>query len=108
MLERQLELAGGLTVCPLGPLRPEGGQILECALRLEGVLPGRRVAVSVEALEGDEVVGSRVLVLPPLGGAAPADTPLTVRLYFDGDGPRPLTVRADAHYMDQGGRCLLP
>ena len=48
MLERQLELEGGLTVCRLGALRPDGGQALECALRLEGVLPGRRVAVRVE------------------------------------------------------------
>ena len=54
MLERQLELEGGLTVCRLGALRPDGGQALECALRLEGVLPGRRVAVRVEAMEGDE------------------------------------------------------
>ena len=49
MLERQLELEGGLTVCRLGALCPDGGQALECALRLEGVLPGRRVAVRVEA-----------------------------------------------------------
>ncbi len=107
MLERQLELEGGLTVCRLGALRPEGGQALECILRLEGVAPGRRLAVSVEALEGDEVVGSRVLTLPPRGGTSPEDVPLAVRLYFEGDGPRPLTVRADAHYVDQGGRCLL-
>ena len=106
MLERKLTLEGGLTVCPLA-LRPEGGQVLECPLRLEGVLPGRRVAVSVEALEGDEVRGSRVVVLPPQGGAEPAGVPVTVRLYFEGDGPRALTLRADAHYMDQGGRCLL-
>ena len=50
MLERQLELEGGLTVCRLGALRPEGGQALECVLRLEGVQPGRRVALWVEAL----------------------------------------------------------
>ena len=107
MLERQLELEGGLTVCRLGALRPEGGQALECTLRLEGVRPGRRVALWVEALEGDEVTAFRVLTLPPRSGPGPEDVPVTVRLYFEGDGPRSLTVRADAHYVDQGGRCLL-
>lgn len=107
MLERQLELEGGLTVCRLGALRPEGGQALECVLRLEGVLPDRRVALWVEALEGDEARESRVVVLPPRPGPEPEDVPVTVRLYFEGDGPRALTLRADAHYMDQGGRCLL-
>lgn len=107
MLERQLELEGGLTVCRLGALCPDGGQALECALRLEGVLPGRRVAVRVEAMEGDEERGSRVVVLPPRPGPEPEDVPVAVRLYFEGDGPRALTLRADAHYVDQGGRCLL-
>ena len=107
MLERQLELEGGLTVCRLGALCPDGGQALECALRLEGVHPGRRVAVRVEALEGDEERGSRVVVLPPRPGPEPEDVPVAVRLYFEGDGPRALTLRADAHYVDQGGRCLL-
>ena len=107
MLERQLELEGGLTVCRLGALCPDGGQALECALRLEGVLPGRRVAVRVEALEGDEERGSRVVVLPPHQGPEPRDVAVEgIRLYFEGDGPRALTVRADAHYVDQGGRCL--
>ena len=108
MLERQLELEGGLTVCPLGPLRPEGGQVLEIPLRLEGVLPERRVAVWVEALEGDAAQGFRVLALPPHHGPVPRDVTVPVRLYFEGDGPRTITVRADAHYMDEGGRCLLP
>ena len=63
MLERQLELEGGLTVCRLGALRPDGGQALECALRLEGVLPGRRVAVRVEALATVErIEGGRILL----------------------------------------------
>lgn len=107
MLERQLELEGGLTVCRLGTLCPDGGQALECVLRLEGVQPGRRVALWVEALEGDETAAFRVLTLPPRSGPEPEDVPVTVRLYFEGGGPRALTVRADAHYMDQGGRCLL-
>ena len=93
---------------PPGGLRPDGGQALECALRLEGVLPGRRVAVRVEAMEGDEERGSRVVVLPPHQGPEPRDVAVEgIRLYFEGDGPRALTIRADAHYVDQGGRCLL-
>ena len=92
MLERQLELEGGLTVCRLGALCPDGGQALECALRLEG----------------DEERGSRVVVLPPHQGPEPRDVAVEgIRLYFEGDGPRALTIRADAHYVDQGGRCLL-
>ena len=107
MLERQLELGSGLTVCPLGDLALEDGQLLQCTLRLTGVVPGRRVALWVEGLEGDEARESRVVVLPPRPGPEPEDVPVTVRLYFEGDGPRALTLRADAHYMDQGGRCLL-
>ena len=52
MLERRLELEGGLAVCPLGELEPEDGQLLECTLRLRRVVPGRRVALWLEALEG--------------------------------------------------------
>ena len=108
MLERQLELEGGLTLCPLGALRPAGGQTLECALRLEAVRPGRRVILWVEADEGGQPAAFRTVVLPPQPGPEPADVPVTVRLYFDGDGPRALTLRADAHYLDPAGRCLLP
>ena len=108
MLERQLELEGGLTVCRLGALCPDGGQALECALRLEGVLPGRRVAVRVEAMGGKEDGGSGLFALPPHQGAKPQDVAVEgIRLYFEGDGPRAITIRADAHYVDQGGRCLL-
>ena len=107
MLECQLELEGGLTVCRLGALRPEGGQALECLLRLEGVQPGRRVAVSAEALEGEEVIASRVFSVPPADGPGPGDVPVVLRLYFEGDGPRTITLRADAHYADQSGRCVL-
>ena len=107
MLERRLEPEGGLTVCPLGDLALEDGQLLECTLRLTGVVPGRRVALWLEALEGDEVVGWRALTLPPRPGPEPEDVPLTLRLCIPGGKPRSLTLRADAHYADQNGRCVL-
>ena len=107
MLERRLELEGGLAVCPLGELEPEDGQLLECTLRLRRVVPGRRVALWLEALEGEEVLGWRALALPPRPGPEPEDVPLTLRLCIPGGGPRSLTIRADAHYTDQNGRCVL-
>ena len=66
MLERRLELNGGLMTADLGVLRPDGGgQILECSLRLEGLLPERRVALELELLEGDACRGVRMITLPP-------------------------------------------
>ena len=110
MLERRLELNGGLMTADLGVLRPDGGgQILECSLRLEGLLPERRVALELELLEGDACRGVRMITLPPHHSPFPRDLLLTgIRFYLpDGPGPRDLTVRAEAHYVDRNERCLL-
>lgn len=109
VLERQLELEGGLTVCRLGTLRPESGQTLECLLRLEGVQPGRRVAVSVDAVEGDITRGTRIFAVPAHHGLEAVDVVLRgIRFYLPQEVPaRLLRVRADAHYLEQGERCIL-
>ena len=65
MLERKLTLEGGTLYCDLGSLEPGGWQTLDCSLRLAGVLPERRVAVSVEVLEGDVIRGSRIFAVSP-------------------------------------------
>ena len=110
MLERRLKLEGGLLSCDLGALSPEDGQILECSLRLTEVLPERRVAVAVEALEEDTVRAARVFTVPAHHEAGPRDIVLTgIRLLFPGNrGPRSLSLRADAHYADCNECCALP
>ena len=129
MLERQLELEGGLTVCRLGALCPDGGQALEGALRLAdqagGPLPllvageGQmgplhrldqlaRVAQQTAPLgDGLLLPGLQLRPLQLVDLELQAVNVEGIRLYFEGDGPRALTIRADAHYVDQGGRCLL-
>ncbi|WP_297214371.1 hypothetical protein [uncultured Flavonifractor sp.] len=109
MLERQLTLEGGTLYCDLGPLEPGGWQTLDCSLRLAGVLPERRVAVAVEVTEGDICRGARIFSVPAHHGSQAADVVLRgVRFYLpEAEAPRRLTVRADAHYLDLGQRCLL-
>ncbi|MEQ2455946.1 hypothetical protein [Flavonifractor hominis] len=109
MLERRVELEGGLLSCDLGVLSPDGGQVLECTLRLTAVAPERRVAVEVEALERGAVCAARIFTVPAHHEAGPRDIVLTgIRLFFPGgDGPRSLTLRADAHYVDRNERCAL-
>ena len=50
-----------------------------------------------------------LITLPPHHSPFPRDLLLTgIRFYLpDGPGPRDLTVRADAHYVDRNERCLL-
>ena len=109
MLERKLTLEGGTLYCHLGSLEPGGWQTLDCSLRLAGVLPERRVAVSVEVLEGDVIRGSRIFAVPAHHGPAATDLVLRgIRFYLpESCSPRRLTVRSDAHYLEQGERCLL-
>ena len=110
MLERQLELEGGLLFCDLGGLHPDGGQILECSLCLEQVAPERRVSVEVEVLEHGNVRESRLLTVPAHHASTPLDQSISgIRFFFpDGDGPRTVTSRASAHYLDRNARSLLP
>ena len=108
MLERQLTMEGGTLYCDLGSLEPGGWQVLDCSLRLTGVLPQRRVAVAVEAAEGETVRGTRVFALPAHSGPDPADVVVRhIRFYLPEGPARPLTVRADAHYLEREERCLL-
>ena len=109
MLERQLTLEGGTVYCDLGSLDPGGWQTLDCSLRLTGVLPERRVAVSVEVAEGDVIRGTRVFAVPAHHNPAAVDLVLRgIRFYLPEDAlSRRLVVRADAHYLEQGERCLL-
>ena len=102
MLEYRLEPEGGLLVCALGTLEVGGGQIVECSLCLSDILPERRVALAVELLEGYTV--------PPHHEDGPADVRIEgIRFYLPGGaGPEGLTLRADAHYIDRGDRCVLP
>ncbi len=119
-MERRFVLEGGQTVCPLGPLCPEGaGQVAEFTLLLEGVLPERRVAVALWAYELDpggteHPRGTRVFTVPAHHGTEATDISLEgIRfllppdLDVSGGGPRRLRVRAEAHYVDAGERCLL-
>ena len=73
------------------------------------MLPERRVAVAVEVLEGDTVRGSRIFAVPAHHGPAAIDLVLRgIRFYLpESCSPRRLTVRSDAHYLEQGERCLL-
>ena len=121
-MERELNLTeNGLLIYDLDKLAPGGqGQILEFTLRLGGVCPERRVAVAVAVTERDcqnreHPRGIRTAVVPPHHGEGPRDLAIQpFRFILPGDldlgggGPRRLTVRADAHYIDQGGCCILP
>ena len=109
MLERKLTLEGGTLYCDLGSLDPGGWQTLDCSLRLTGVLPERRVAVAVAVTEGDVVRGSRIFAVPAHHGPEATDLMLRgIRFYLpESLSPRRLTVQADAHYLEQGERCLL-
>ncbi len=121
-MERELTLTeNGLLVCRLEPLSPgDPGQILELSLRLAGVCPERRVAVAASVTERDvqgreHPRGVRTAVVPPHHEAGPRDLAapplrfiLPGELDLGGGGPRRLTVRAEAHYIDQGGCCTLP
>ena len=116
MLERIITLEGGdLVTCRLGELTPgDGGKVLEVSLRLTGVLPERRTAVEVELAEEDGAGGAyprgvRVLAIPAHHGPAAIDLVLRgIRFYLpESCSPRRLTVRSDAHYLEQGERCLL-
>ena len=120
-MERQITLEGGLLSCDLGGLEPSrDGQILQCRLRLTDILPERRVAVAASVAERDgqgreHPRGVRTAVVPPHHGEGPRDLAVPpLRFILPGEldlgdgGPRRLTVRAEAHYIDQGGRCILP
>ena len=110
MLEYRLEPEGGLLVCALGTLEVGGGQIVECSLCLSDILPERRVALAVELLEGEQLRGTRLYTGPPHHEDGPADVRIEgIRFYLPGGaGPERLTLRADAHYIDRGDRCVLP
>ena len=112
---------GGLLACRPLPLVPgDGGQVLDILLRFEAVQPERRVAaaVTLDELDGDGVVyprGLHIFSLPALHGketgaleAPPVRFVLPEELDVSGGGPRRLTLRVDAHYIDRGERCLLP
>ena len=110
MLEYRLEPEGGLLVCALGTLEVGGGQIVECSLCLSDILPERRVALAVALLEGEQLRGPRRYTVPPHHEDGPADVRIEgIRFYLPGGaGPEGLTLRADAHYIDRGDRCVLP
>ena len=108
MLERQIKPEGGVVYCDLGKLCPEAGQIIDCSLVLAGVLPERRVALAPELMDGDICLGARLSTTPPHHEPAAADLRLTgLRFYLPEGIDRPLTLRADAHYMDRNERYLL-
>ena len=109
MLERQLTLDGGVLYCNLGSLEPGGWQTLDCSLRLTGVLPERRVAVSVDVVEGDITRGTRIFAVPAHHGPEAVDVVLRgIRFYLPNEVPaRHLRVRADAHYLELGQRSAL-
>ena len=48
--------------------------------------------------------------MPPHHEDGPADVRIEgIRLYLPGGAvPEELTLRADAHYIDRGDRCVLP
>ena len=110
MLERQIKPEGGVVYCDLGRLYPEAGQIIDCSMTLAGVLPERRVALAVELLEGEQLRGTRLYTVPPHHEDGPADVRIEgIRFYLPGGaGSEGLTLRADAHYIDRGDRCVLP
>ena len=107
MLERQIKPEGGVIYCDLGRLCPESGQIIDCSLVLAGVLPERRVALAAELMDGEPCLGARLFTIPPHHEPAAADLRLTgLRFYLPEGTDRPLTLRADAHYVDRNERCL--
>ena len=65
---------------------------------------------AVELLEGEQLRGTRLYTVPPHHEDGPADVRIEgIRLYLPGGaGPEGLTLRADAHYIDRGDRCVLP
>ena len=69
-----------------------------------------RVALAVELLEGEQLRGTRLYTVPPHHEDGPADVRIEgIRFYLPGGaGPEGLTLRADAHYIDRGDRCVLP
>lgn len=108
MLERRITPEGGVVYCDLGRLRPEGGQIIEASLVLTEVLPERRVALAAELMDGERCLGARLFTVPPHHEPAAADLKLTgLRFYLPEGADRPLTLRADAHYIDRNEQCLL-
>ena len=107
MLERQIMPEGGVVYCDLGALQPGGGQIVDCSLILTGVLPERRVALAAELMDGDTCLGARLFTVPPHHQPVAADVTLTgLRFYLPEGVSHPLTLRADAHYIDRNERCL--
>ena len=120
-MERHITSEGGRLVCDLGGLRiEEDGQVLECRLHLTEILPERRVAVAVSVAEcspeGEEYPrGMRMFTVPPHHGPGAQDLLLEgISFLLPGDldvsrgGPRRVALRAEAHYVDENGRCLLP
>ena len=108
MLERQIKPEDGVVYCDLGRLCLETGQIIDCSMTLAGVLPERRVALAAELMDGDACLGARLFTIPPHHEPAAADLRLTgLRFYLPEGIDRPLTLRADAHYVDRNERCLL-
>ena len=98
MLERQIKPEDGVVYCDLGRLCPEVGQIIDCSVTLAGVLPERR----------DACLGARLFTIPPHHEPTAADLRLTgLRFYLPEGTQHPLTLRADAHYVDRNERCLL-
>ena len=120
--ERILRLDGcGTAFCDLPPFSPgDGGQVLSLSLHLTDVLPGRQVAAAVQLEELDREGeafprGTKTFLLPPQPGPEPSELllpsirfVLPAELELDPGGPRRLRVRADAHYVQQGERCILP
>ena len=67
------------------------------------------MALAVELLEGEQLRGTRLYTVPPHHEDGPADVRIEgIRFYLPGGaGPEGLTLRADAHYIDRGDRCVL-
>ena len=112
---RTLELEGtdDLSV-DLGALCPRPpGQSITVTLRLTGLLPGRRTAVTLTLfdLEGEteRPLAARTLEVDalPQGGQA-ALPPVRFVLSPRFDPYRQLAVRAECHYLGQRSACALP
>lgn len=117
---RDLTLDGGdFLAYDLGELRPgDRGRIVEFSLRLKDVAPDRRVALAVALSERDDQDreaprGIRTYVVPPHQDGEqdvvvrPIRFILPEALTLSEDGPRRLTVRADAHYVERNGSSVL-
>ncbi|NCE64338.1 hypothetical protein D1159_06985 [Pseudoflavonifractor sp. 524-17] len=108
-----------LVHCNLGSLDPDSGRVVTFSVRLSGVRPDRRVALSVQLFEldsQDEPLprGLRTYALPPVYGEGPQDLLLEdIRFILprssngEEDGERRLMVQADAHYLDCNDSCPL-